>query len=144
MRIDGVWHLSADGMVRPLIRGEILAADGSWVNATFLVDTGADRTVFSADVLESLHLEPIETSDRLSGAGGVVDSVVVQTQIRLTHDQSGKALFIGQFAGFKDVKNLDMSILGRDILNLFAVIVDRQGNTVCLLGQSHFYTIGQR
>ena len=37
-----------------------------------------------------------------------------------------------------------MSVLGRDILNLFAVIIDRQRDTVCLLGQQHFYTIGKR
>src|SRR5688572_15020180 len=47
MRIDGVWHLCDDGIVRPVIRGEILACDGSWVKAPFLVDSGADRTVFS-------------------------------------------------------------------------------------------------
>src|SRR5438552_19191043 len=56
MRIDGMWHLCDDGIVRPVIRGEILAGDGSWVKAPFLVDSAADRTVFSADVMEGLHL----------------------------------------------------------------------------------------
>ena len=31
MRIDGEWFLCGDGKVRPVIRGELLAADGSWV-----------------------------------------------------------------------------------------------------------------
>jgi hypothetical protein len=34
-----------------------------------------------------------------------------------------------------------MNVLGRDIAGLFAVVVDRPGNVVCLLGQRHRYTI---
>ena len=144
MRISGLWYLCDDGVVRPVIRGEIQAADGSWVKAPFLVDTGADRTVFSADILKALHFQPIESLDQLSGVGGMAHSVVVETQIRLTHDEAGKAVFKGQFAGFTDAEALDMSVLGRDILNLFALIVDRQADTVYLVGQKHFYTIGIR
>ena len=38
---------------------------------------------------------------------------------------------------------LDMSVLGRDILNLFAVIVHRTANVVSMIGKSHTYTIQQ-
>ena len=48
MRIDGEWHLCADGVPRPVIRAEVLAGSGTWVPARFLLDTGADSTVFSA------------------------------------------------------------------------------------------------
>jgi adenylate cyclase len=44
MRIDGEWLLCDDAIVRPMMRGEILAHDGSWQAIEFLVDTGADRT----------------------------------------------------------------------------------------------------
>ena len=74
----------------------------------------------------------------------MADSIVVETRIRFTHDEDGKAVFKGQFAGFTEPESLDMSVLGRDILNLFALIVDRQGDTVCLLGQNHSYTIVMR
>jgi predicted aspartyl protease len=144
MRIDGLWYLCDDGMVRPVIRGELEASDGSWVKAPFLVDTGADRSVISAEILGVLHLRPIASPDRLSGVGGMADSVVLETRIRFTHDEGGKAVFGGQFAGFTDVEALDMSVLGRDILNVFALLVDWQADTVCLLGQKHFYTIGLR
>jgi hypothetical protein len=144
MRINGLWHLCDDGVLRPIIRGEILAGDGSWVKALFLVDIGADRTVFSADVLKALNLETVAGPDHLSGVGGAADSVVVDTRIRVTHDEADKAVFIGQFAAFVAVEALDMSVLGRDILNLFASIVDRQGDVVCLLAQPHYYTIGKR
>ena len=144
MRIDGLWYLCDDGMVRPVIRVEVEAADGSWVGAPLLVDTGADRTVFSAEISDALHLQPVESSDRLSGVGGAADSAVVETAIRFTHDEAGKAIFRGQFAAFIHPEALDMSVLGRDILNMFALIVDRQADTVCLLGQKHHYTIGIR
>jgi hypothetical protein len=36
-----------------------------------------------------------------------------------------------------------MSVLGRDITDLFAVIVDRVHDVVCLLGQRHRYSIEQ-
>jgi hypothetical protein len=36
-----------------------------------------------------------------------------------------------------------MSVLGRDIINLFALIVDRPQDIVCLLGQRHRYRIVQ-
>ena len=131
-------------MVRPVIRGELQASDATWVKAPFLVDTGADRSVISAEILSALHLRPIDSPDRLSGVGGLADSVIVETRIRFTVDEGGKAVFVGRFAGFTDMEALDMSVLGRDILNVFALLADRRADTVCLLGQRHFYTIGVR
>ena len=81
MRIDGEWLLCDDGIPRPVIRGEILASDGTWQRAEYLVDTGGDRTVFSEPVLASLRLQPILTQARLGGVGGVVNSVVVETRL---------------------------------------------------------------
>ena len=40
-----------------------------------------------------------------------------------------------------DPTDLDMSVLGRDILGLFALIVDQLGDTVCLIRQNHRYRI---
>ena len=144
MRIDGLWLLCDDGIIRPVIRGEIRSRDHSWLRADFLVDSGADRTVFSAETMAKLQLQPIESTDRLSGVGGKADSVVVATQIRFDDSEGGKAVFNGNYAGFTSLDALDMSVLGRDILNLFSLIVDRQGDTICLLGQPHRYTIERR
>jgi hypothetical protein len=63
MRINGEWLLFEDGVVRPVIRGEILGGNGLWIAAEFLVDSGADRTVFSASVLGALRLQPITTQE---------------------------------------------------------------------------------
>ena len=38
-------------------------------------------------------------------------------------------------------EQLEMSVLGRDITDLFALIVDRPRDLVCLIGQRHSYNI---
>lgn len=124
-------------------RGEILTGDGSWLKAPFLVDTGADRTVFSAAILSHLHLPAVVSQDRLGGVGGLTESVIVETRIRFSHETSSKVVFRGLYAAIPQLEMLDISVLGRDITGLFAVIVDQPGNAVCLLGQRHHYSIMQ-
>jgi len=143
MQISGEWYLCDDGVVRPVIRGEVRTDSGFWQPALFLVDTGADRTVLSAAVLALLHLQPVMTQERLGGVGGVADAVAVETQVRFSREEAGKVVFRGQYAAVTELEALDMSVLGRDITDTFAVIVDRPRDVVCLLGQRHYYTIGQ-
>ncbi len=141
MHISGQWYSCDDGITRPVIRGEILTGVGFWEPALFLVDTGADRTVFSAAKLAALRMPAGARQERLGGVGGVVESVVVEAQIRLTYDGAEKVVFRGGFAAFTELEALDMSVLGRDITGLFAVIVDQPGNVVSLIGQRHRYVI---
>ena len=142
MQINGEWLLCDDGIVCPVIRGHILDGNGVWIQAPFLVDTGADRTVFSAPMLVALALEPTITTERLGGVGGLVTSVVVATQMRFRQEGGGgSVVFRGQYAAVTELEALDMSVLGRDIIGLFALIVDQPGNVVCLLGQGHRYII---
>lgn len=143
MQISGEWYLCDDGIVRPVVRGEILAGNGSWVPAPFLVDTGADRTVLSATVLALLQLPLVATDARLGGLGGVAQAVIVETQVRLTREAGGKVVFRGPYAAVTELEALDMSVLGRDIAGRFAVIVDQPGNVVCLLRPRHRYRIEQ-
>ena len=140
MLINGEWYLCGDGLRRPVIRGEILAQDGSWTPAFFLADTGADRTVISGAVLATLGLAVVGT-ERLGGVGGIAQSVIVETQIRLTRENGGKVLFHGKFAAFYDLEALDMSVLGRDVTGLFAMIVDCPDDVVCLVGPGHQYAV---
>jgi hypothetical protein len=143
MRIDGqrLWY--DDGIMRPVISGEILAEHGSWEKSEFLVDTGADRTVLSAATLAKLGLQPLPIPEGISGLGAMADSVIVETQLRFTREEAGKVVFRGQYAAVTELEALDISVLGHDILCLFAVIVDQLHDVVCLLGQRHRYTIEQ-
>jgi aspartyl protease len=141
MQITGEWYLCDDGTERPIVRGEVLTGDGSWEPTLFLVDTGADRTVLSADTLAALRLPQVAALERLGGLGGQVNPVLVDTTIQLTREDGREVLFRSQFAAITDLEALDMSVLGRDITGLFAVIVDRPGDLVCLVGQRHRYSI---
>jgi hypothetical protein len=143
MRIDGEWALLDDDVMRPIVAGDIKAGNDAWVKEPFLVDTGADRTVFSAATLAKLGLQPITAQDGISGLGGWAPSVVVATQIRLTREDASKVVLRGQYAAVTELEALDISVLGRDITGLFAVIVDKPRNVVCLLRQRHRYTIEQ-
>jgi predicted aspartyl protease len=145
MQINGEWFLGRDGITRPVIHGLILAGNGAQVSAPFLVDTGADGTVISATVFAALRLQPIAEQERLRGLGGLTRAVVVETQLRFRREAgNGTVVFRGQYAAVTELEALDISVLGRDITGLFAVIVDQPGNVVCLLGQRHRYTIVQQ
>ena len=137
MQISGSWYVCGDGVVRPVILGAVLTVSGVWEPVRFLVDTGADCTAFSADALTMLQLPQQIAAAQLGGVGGASPTVTVETEIRLTTTDKHKVIFKGRFAAFTDPAAIDMSVLGRDITNLFALIVDRPGDMVTLIGQRH-------
>lgn len=141
MRIDGCWYPCDNDIARPIVHAEVLTGDGDWLKVLFLVDTGADVTAFSADVLELLGLPIHECPDRLGGVGGIVDSVALSAIIRMTCDNGGKALFRGEFSAFLSSDAVDMSVVGRDILDHFALIADRQASVLALIRDRHRYQI---
>jgi len=143
MRINGEWNRGEDGIVRPVIRGEILTSRGLWMRVPFLVDTGADQTVLSAAILAALSLQSRAAQGQIGGVGGVVSSVVIETQIQFRRETGSAVVFRGQYRAVTEIEALDISVLGRDIMGLFSVIVDQPGNVVCLLGQRHRYIIEQ-
>lgn len=137
MKIDGEWRPCDDGVLRPVIRGEALAADGSWVHTLFLVDTGADRTVLDAVPFVALghRLGPI--GERLAGVGGMAEAGLIETELRLCDEEGRRILFRGEYAAITQAGALDTCILGRDITDRFAVVIDRAGDRVCLVRRPH-------
>jgi hypothetical protein len=141
MLIPGEWYACDDGEIRPIFRGEVRAADQSWAAVELLADTGADQTTLTALVWGALGLEAVGDAGRVSGLGGPASAVVVESALRL-YDTSGRPIVINiPLLALTDPTALDMSVLGRDLMNLFALIVDRPGNFVGMLGQNHGYTI---
>lgn len=141
MYIGGEWYVCQDASTRPIIRSSVLADDGTWIPTPLLIDTGADRTVLNSAVLGLVEPRTVPLQHRLAGIGGAVDAMVLETTIRLLGDDGAWILFRGQYAALPDPRALDMSVLGRDILDLFAVLLDWPGNRVCLLSQRHRYRI---
>jgi hypothetical protein len=141
MRVNGEWGVCSDGDTRPILRAEILLPDSTWLEVRFLIDTGADRTVFSADVLAASRLKAVSARGHIGGVGGVVETEFIRTQIRFLRDDGVLVVFHGEYAALTDPDALDMSVLGRDILNLFTLIVDRPGDVVAILRGQHHYLI---
>jgi hypothetical protein len=141
MRIDGLWFPFDDGELRPVVLAQLVASDGSLVETLLLVDTGADRTVLTRAVLDALGLPATQPVERMAGVGGVVGTVQIATELRLGREDGRRVSFRGRFSAVTDAGALDLGVLGRDIIGLFALIVDRPGNVVCLIGQQHRYSI---
>jgi hypothetical protein len=67
--------------------------------------------------------------------------VDIHVEIRFDRHEGGQASFTVQCAAVTDAVTLDMSLLGRDVTDYFALIVDHPGNAVALVNQRHRYTI---
>jgi hypothetical protein len=59
----------------------------------------------------------------------------------MTRDDNRTVVFRGEFVGCRDTELLDISVLGRDVTQNLAVIVDRPADRVVLLGPGTHYTI---
>lgn len=143
MRIVGDWFLFEDGESRPILRAKVQTSGGALIAEQFLVDTGADRTVFSAALLEQLALpvEPAPEDERMLGIGGAAPYVIVDAAMELTRDDGGPAVVRGKFTAFTDPLTTDLSVMGRDVLNNFDVVVSRPTNEVLLLAPRHRYQV---
>jgi hypothetical protein len=95
MLIAGEWKLCDDGVTRPVVRANVGGADEIPYAEDFLVDTGADRTVFSATLLVRLRLptrSPL-TGTALSGIGGERVFVMVTTRVEFLNGMITKDKF---------------------------------------------------
>jgi predicted aspartyl protease len=137
MLIPGVWKLSDDGAVRPMLTAHIELADGTWYETLFLIDSGADKTVFTAEVASALGLEPVSPAEQLEGVGGRVSSAVIRTRVRLRCEDGSAATIQGDFAAFTERRALDSCVIGRDILNIFVLVLDRRQEIIYLIGPGH-------
>ena len=138
MRIPGEWHLAEDGVTRPTFYGEILGESGDWVKIQFLADCGADQTVLSKAVFDDLGFNGLVGSAGMVGIGGRAQSLEFNSVLRMRRSDGAAVHFRGPFRS-TDSPLLDISLLGRDITNLFALVVDRPGEAVCLLSRGEVY-----
>jgi hypothetical protein len=143
MRVDGRRHLFKDGVIRPVIDGVVQTPVGSWEPVLFLLDAGADRTVFDASfltLLSPLGL-PAAQAPALGGVGGPVGCLFVQTRIAFVRDDGKRVTVTGSFGVFTDPTSSDVSVLGRDVTNNFDVIYSFLHQQVILLAPPHGFQI---
>jgi hypothetical protein len=138
MRVNGVWLSGEDGETRPIVPGLVRLTNSGWLEVSFLLDAGADRTVFSARFLH--HLQNLKTSSQnilLSGVGGGADSITVETAIAFARDDGALVTVRGAYGVFTQSESADLSILGRDVTNNFTVIYDYPQRIIALLAPPH-------
>jgi hypothetical protein len=142
MRVNGAWLPGEDGETRPIVPGLVWLTNSRWLEVSFLLDAGADRTVFSARFLQ--HLEDLQSTSPqilLSGVGGGADSITVETAIAFARDDGQLVTVRGTYGVFTKGESADLSILGRDVTNNFSVIYDYPQQSIALLAPPHSYEI---
>jgi hypothetical protein len=145
MLIRGEWLQHDDGILRPILRVKVLSGFGTLIPANFLIDSGADSTALSEALWKRVQLpsQPPAPELGLSGIGGKASFVVISTVMELLRDDGGVARVRGDFAAFTDPAATDLSVLGRDVLDNFDLILSRRRNEVLLLTSYHHYQIGR-
>ena len=141
MQIDGTWAVDPHGVTSPILTAHLIGAGGSHVPCTFLVDTGAEVTVLTYDVFQKLGLPTQPAQHQLAGLGGIVVSAVVDTVLLLTLSDGTTTRVRNMFNAEAHPPGSDISLLGRDVLNYFTLIVDRPNWRVHLLVGQHNYVI---
>jgi hypothetical protein len=145
MRIAGEWFACDDGVIRPVVRIYATAENDERERDRFLVDSGSDRTVLSAHFVGRLRVsgDSPPAGFGLQGIGGGAGFVVVRTVLEFARDDGVPATVNGEFAAFTDPRATDLSILGRDVLDLLDVILSRRRDEVLLLAPAHQYYVTQ-
>jgi hypothetical protein len=142
MEIAGEWVQCPDGVARPMVLVAVRSADGSLQRQHFLIDTGADRTVLDASFVARLGLTGQDPSGiGLEGIGGRQAIVRVTAALVFETTEGGTARVEGDFAAFVDPAATDSSILGRDILEHFDLILGRDRGEIRLLARNYRYQI---
>jgi ribosomal protein L14 len=141
MLISGRWIKSKGGEDWPVVIASVTGATRTLADVPFLIDTGADQTLLCAEVARLLQLSQGRLPHALKGVGSVIESYVVSTEIRLRREDGVDVSFNGPIACCVQPDVLDMSVLGRDILNKFAVIIDNPGHRIALVRERHRYAI---
>jgi hypothetical protein len=143
MRIVGAWRTCDDGVARPLLRGVLFTAQGQPLTEWFLIDTGLDQTVFSGVTCFRLGIPARVPGQgyRLMGIGGATDFVLITTEVEFTRDDGQVVRVRGDFAALTDPAATDFSVLGRDVLDNFDLIVSRHKDEILLLTGTHRYRV---
>lgn len=139
MVISGEWATDDDGIVRPMIDVHFDLADGTRDVESFVVDTGADCTLFT-DRLAGKLGGPVVAGGRLVGAGGSAPLTAITATIILETVDRRDVTIQGNFA-CAAADHLDVNLLGRDVLANFDVIVSRRRNEVLLVAGNHSYAV---
>ena len=145
MFIWGKYVQAERGAFEPRVQAYLPTATGLWHRFEFLIDSGSDHTFLPPDGAKTLriNLSALRTSD---DAGGVGSNRLVyykfDTELRFL--MGGHMRPVPVTIGiFQDEGLLDLPVLGRDVLDQFALVLDRSRNLVALIDPSQPNQIAQ-
>ena len=139
--ISGYYLIDDNDIQRPYIDLDVdfPAPINARLRVSFVVDTGADRTLLSAQVAQELErrfdfdIRSLERDISIVGVGGMVDT----RRIDATLSQGGRwiqtpILIIEAVPG----PNTVTSLLGRDFIDDYALFLQRSNERVLLLDEA--------
>lgn len=135
MHIEGRWLAGADGVDRPVFDGYIAAPGGVLLPLSLLIDTGADLTVLSPSVAEQLVgvVQPTRTDTLAGGVGGTQQLYELAVDLLLPTTMGQRARIRGPLPVILAPGSLELSVIGRNLLDQFTLIYSRPSGTLLLL-----------
>jgi len=109
-----------------------------------LVDTGADETFLHHRSIAILGIDTsrLEVRNDVGGVGGLgVPYFRWETKLKILSPEGSGRLFSGEVNIFLDPHASRVPILGRDVLDNFAVIFDRRKTRIALIEEPDSYQI---
>lgn len=143
MIVRGAFVLTLRGVVEPRVRAWVRATDGTWHPVPFTLDCGADTTTLPAQYIAylGLDLSTMTVRTNLGGVGsGGLPYVEYATTLRFVVG-SEQCDFPLTVAVFTNPADLDVPLLGRDILDQLTLILDRPRDTILLLPGPETYAL---
>lgn len=143
MRIEGRWLAGADGVERPVFDGVIAAPDGAQLAVSLLIDTGADLTVLAPAVAEQLasSVHPTPTETVVGGVGGTQQVYEIAVDLLLPTTSGQRARIRGPLPILLEPGSLELSVIGRNLLDQFTLIYSPPQQTLVLLTPPDGFTL---
>jgi hypothetical protein len=141
MLVPGKWEPDENGVLTPVLHCHLLCGSGAWLKVHFLIDSGAERTVLSSKILRELDAPAHMSFDTLLGIGSIAQVLTVSSRLKMQAADKTDVIVNGPFFGLPEGREDELSILGRDVLGNFAIILDRPGDAIALLHGRHHYSI---
>src|SRR3974390_1035332 len=110
MVISGSWQQNDDGVTRPVIEIQVVGAGSRSVEEIFLIDSGADRSLFWAGLLDRLEFEESKgaKTEKLHGLMGICESRVVNATLILKTREGQNVRINGDFPTTTDPATVDI------------------------------------
>jgi Aspartyl protease len=135
MRIEGRWLPGTDGIERPVLDGYLTVPGGYQLALSLLIDTGADNTVLAPDIAQRLAsvTQPMPTSATAVGISGAMPMYALAVDLLLSTSSGQRARIHGPLPILLTPGSLDLSVIGRDVLDQFTLIYGRLQGVIFLL-----------